>query len=151
MAFFFSDNLTRAKSDFETVVQKHTGTEYADKSLVGIGRILQGQGELSSAIETYRQVASKRNDDIGAEAQFRIGEALAHQTNLKEAVTQLLRVKYVYPGSLDWIARAYLKLGDCYEKLDDVGKAREAYQSVLHSHKEDEFGKEADKRMKGLK
>ena len=59
-------------------------------------------------------------------------------------------MKYIYPSAKDWIARAYLKIGECYERTSDKGKAREAYQTVLNSHKEDKFGEQADKKMKEM-
>ena len=92
----------------------------------------------------------RRTDEVGAQAQFLIGETLAKQEKYKDAITAFLRVKYVYPSAKEWVARAYLRMGECYERIADRGKAREAYQTVLKLHKEDEFGREASKRMKEL-
>ena len=35
--------------------------------------------------------------------------------------------------------------------LEEKGKAREAYQTVLNTHKENEFGREAGRKIKGIK
>ena len=138
-------------NEFTRVSREHAGTPAADLSLMALGILKREDGANSEAMEIFRGVGSKRTDDLGAEAQFRIGETLFLQANYKEAVTQLLRVRYVYPSATDWIARGYLKLGECYEHLEEKGKAREAYQTVLNTHKENEFGKEAGRKIKGMK
>ena len=107
--------------------------------------------QYSSAEARLQAVIARRTDEVGAEAQYRIGELEAIRGEYREAVTQLLRVKYVYPGAADWIARAFLKLGECYIALRETAKAKEAYLAVISLHKEDEFGREADKKMKEIR
>jgi len=107
-------------------------------------------GQTGEAIAHFKDVSGRRTDEVGAEAQFRIGETLALQQQHKEAVTALLRVKYIFPAAKDWIARSYLTMGECYEKIAEKGKAREAYLMVIKTNKEDEFGKEAERKMRDL-
>jgi TolA-binding protein len=140
-----------AEALFRTVIKDQAGTVFADKALVGLAMIEYGSGRRSEALESLRSVAAKRTDETGAEAQFRIGEILTRESQWADAVPQLMRVKYVYPSATDWIGRAYLRLGECYEKLDENVKAREAYQTVLSSHGDDDLGREAGERMKGLR
>jgi TolA-binding protein len=149
-AYQVMGDLEKAKAQFSAVSEKSKGTIYGDKSLIGLGVVLSARREHSDALQAFADVASRRTDEIGAEAQYRIGESLSKQQKQKEAITALLRVKYIYPSAKDWIARAYLRIGECYEKLAEKGKARETYQMVLKSHKDDVFGKEADKKMREL-
>jgi TolA-binding protein len=145
-----SGDIEKAGVQFASVAEKHKGAMYGDKSLVGLGVIRQEQGEYAQAINVFSEVAARRTDELGAEAQYRIGETLFKQSKYKDAVKGLLRVKYIYPSANDWIARAYLMIGECYEKTLDKGKAREAYQTVLNSHKQDKFGDQADKKIKEM-
>jgi TolA-binding protein len=133
------------------VINRYGGTAEADRAVIGLGVIDLENGEAVAAREKFNEVIRRRTDEVGAEAQFQIGESLARDGAYEEAVTQLLRVKYVYPAATEWIARSYLRLGYCYEKLKETGKAREAYLSVLNTHKEDELGKEASEKIKGIK
>ncbi|MEK9136225.1 MAG: tetratricopeptide repeat protein, partial [Bacteroidota bacterium] len=142
--------LEKARMQFQSVAEKNKGSLYGDKSLVGVGLVAQAKDDYPTALGAFTDVASRRTDVVGAEAQYRIGECLYGEFKYKDAVSALLRVKYIYPSAKDWIARSYLKVGECYEKVSDKGKAREAYQMVLKSHKDDEFGREADKKMKEL-
>jgi TolA-binding protein len=137
----------KAMGQLQSVADRNPATLWGDRSLVSIGEILQSKHDYDAALALFNTIAARRTDEIGAEAQFRIGETLFDQGRYKEAVPALLRVKYVYPESHEWIARAYLAMGMSYEKTQERGKAREAYQSVLKSHKEDQFGREADKRL----
>ncbi|MBI4536271.1 MAG: tetratricopeptide repeat protein [Ignavibacteriae bacterium] len=150
VAYHAAKEVAKAEAQFRLVAEKHKGSLYGDKGMIGIGIIRQQREQYGDAIAAFTEVAGRRTDEVGAEAQYRIGETLFKQQLYKDAVTALLRVKYVYPSSRDYIARAYLKIGECYEKVSDKGKAREAYQTVLKTHKEDEFGREADKKMKEL-
>jgi tol-pal system protein YbgF len=145
-----SGDRTRAAAEFAAMASAHKGSVYGDRSAIALGLTDRAQGRIPEALARFAEVAGRRTDEVGAEAQFRIGETRAAQKQYKEAVTALLRVKYLFPGAKDWIARAYLQIGECYEKISDRGKAREAYQTVLQSNREDEFGKQAEKRMKDL-
>jgi tetratricopeptide (TPR) repeat protein len=142
--------LEKARAQFAAVSEKNRGGVYGDKSLIGLGIVHREGGNYDLALAAFTEVAGRRTDQIGAEAQYRIGETLHQQGKYRDAVTALLRVKYIYPSSADWVARAYLMIGGCYESIQEKGKAREAYQMVLKSHKEDEFAREADRKIKEL-
>ena len=150
-AYLDGKMLEKAESQFASVAEKKKATLYGDKSLVGLGIVQQTKQAYAEAIKSFTEVATRRTDDVGAEAQYRVGETLFLQQQYKDAVTALLRVKYVFPSSKDNIARAYLKMGECYEKLSDKAKAQDAYQVVLKSHKDDEFGREAERKLKELR
>ncbi len=115
-----------------------------------MGAIRLDEGDYSRAKELFSGVAGRRSDDVGAEAQYSLGETFYRQKDFKQAVGAFVRVKYLYPGSREWIARAYLRLGECYEKTSEKGKAKDAYLTVAKLHGNDEFGKEADRKMREL-
>lgn len=51
----------------------------ADQALMTLGRSLKDRGEYQKAVDVYGQVLKLENPISGAEAQFRIGEALAEE------------------------------------------------------------------------
>ena len=144
-------NMEKAQAQFFTVSEQYKGTLYGDKSVIDLGLLELAQGEFSKAIEAFSDVASRRTDEVGAEAQFRIGETFFTKQKYKDAMAAFVRVKYVYPASRDWIARSYLKLGECYQKISERGRAREAYQTVSRLHQDHEFGREATRKLKELR
>jgi TolA-binding protein len=96
-------------------------------------------------------VAGRRNDDVGAEAQYRVGETLALQKNYRDGMAALARVKYLYPASTIWINRSLLLMGSCYQAIGDTDRARESYQQVLAAHTAGDVSREAERRLKELR
>jgi len=95
-------------------------------------------------------VATSRTDDVAAEAQYLFGMALTSQKKWDDAVTAFLRVKYVFPAYEEWLAKSYLGMGAAYEGLQDLNKAKDAYQNVMMFKKEEESVAEAQRRLKKL-
>jgi TolA-binding protein len=150
-AYLLSGDNTEAQRQFEQTVKEYQGTAEADRAVIGLGMVDLERGNVVAARERFNEIVRKRTDDVGAEAQYQIGVSFAREEEYREAVTQLLRVRYVYPAATDWIALSYLSLGECYEKLSETDKAREAYEMVLNTHKKDVMGKRAGERLKGIK
>jgi TolA-binding protein len=98
----------------------------------------------------FSDVGSSRTDDIGAEAQYYYGLTLYEEENIVDAISALVRVRSVYPGYIEWYTKSLLKLGDCYIKLDDKKNAREMFRAVLKKHKNNEYAKEANQKLKSL-
>ena len=140
-----------ALEEFKQTAAKSRGKLFGDKCLIALGLIFRDQGRIEESLKSFQDVASRRTDEVGAEGQYRIGETQFLQKEYAKAATSLLRVKYVYPSSEDWIARSYLKMGEAYEQNSERGKAREAYQVVLQSHNDDQFGQEATLKLQELK
>jgi TolA-binding protein len=140
----------RAEQQFRALLGQNPDASLAAQALMGLGRAKQQQQAYSEAESLFTRIATQGKGDIAAEAQLRIGETLFLQQRYDEALTALQRVKTAFPTAREAIARAYLKIGECYERLSNTVKARQAYQSVIRLHKRDEFGREAERKMKGL-
>jgi TolA-binding protein len=95
-------------------------------------------------------VATTRNDAIGAEAQYLLATIFAERKDWNNAVTAYLRVRYVFPSYEEWVTKAYLGLGIAYENLNDLRKAKEAYQNVLRLKKDEPSVVEAERRLQAL-
>ena len=61
-----------------------------------------------------------------------------------------MRVRYVYPAAAKWIMRSNLTMGKCYEAINEIPKAKEAYQNVIKQSKDAELIAEAEKRLQNL-
>jgi TolA-binding protein len=51
---------------------------------------------------------------------------------------------------MEWYTKSLLKLGDCYIKLDDKKNARDMFRAVLKQHKNNDYAKEANEKLKSL-
>lgn len=136
---------------FDEVVLYYDGTIFADKARLELGLIELKSKRYSNASKYLTTLHSRRTDDLGAAAQFYAGQLLLDQGKTSEAVTAFVRILNSYPNYEEWVVKSYLKLATCYELMKDVKKAKEMYKLVLERHKDDEYGKEAQQKLKRLK
>ena len=104
----------------------------------------------AKAIEYFRSVAVNRTDEIAAEAQYAVGLAYQIQRNYADAIINYMRIRYVFPAAAQWIAKAYVNLGECYEKTNQIQKAKEAYTYVIKQNKFTDLVSAAEKKLKSL-
>lgn len=136
---------------FDELVTYHDGTLFADKGRVELGVIELNAKRYANAVKYFQQLAAKRTDEIGATAQYYLGVVNQEEGKLLEAITQYVRTLNAYASFDDWVTKSYLRLGECYDKLKDIKKAREMYKTVVDKHKTDEYGKEAQAKLRKLK
>ena len=139
-----------ALKQWEIVVARYPKTPAADRSRLALGWEEQNAGRPQTAVGYFRTVASNRSDELAAEAQYGVGLALQVQSNFKDAIIAYMRVKYVFPAAGIWIARASFGLGECYEKTEQVQKAKDAYQFVVKQTHVPELAGPAQERLKQL-
>lgn len=132
------------------ILTYHEGTIFADKSKIELGILEGARGNFESAENLFRDLAHNRLDDIGAEAQYLYGRALLEQEKYREAITAFVRVRSVFSNYDEWYTLSLLELGDSYAALEDKAQAAEMYKAVIKRHPKDEFGAEANKKLKEL-
>jgi tol-pal system protein YbgF len=139
-----------AQQQFEVVAKKYPESVFAVKSRISLAQIHRTEGKTSDALAILNEVATSRTDELGAEAQYELGITRQLAVDYESAIAAFLRVKYVFPSASEWIARSYLRLGECYKATMQMGKAKDAYETVLKSHKNDDLGKEAEQKLREL-
>ena len=150
MVFYDNGASEEAKAQFEYVISRYPSTVQADRARVGLARVELRERDYASAQTLAQKVATSRVDEVGAEAQYLSGAVYAENKEWQNAITAFLRVRYVFPGQEEWLAKAYLGLGQAYEELKDPQKAKEAYQNALKLQKEGDVAIEASRRLKVL-
>ncbi len=139
-----------AFATFLFITTKYPGSIFGDKAKIEIGIFYLVKSNYEQAESTFRDVAERRKDDIGAKAQYYYGVTLFEQNKLEDAITALVRVRSVYSAFDEWYTKSLLKLGDCYVKLNDKKNAKEMFSAVIRKHKTDDYAKEARKKLKEL-
>jgi TolA-binding protein len=135
---------------FDEVVLYHKQSIFADKSKFEIGLIELAAERYEGAENSFKQLAESRSDDLGAKAQYYYGLTLLEQEKISEAISAFVRVRTVFAGYDEWLARSFLKLGECYTKLEEFDKAKDMYRAVLTKHRGDIFGQEAQDKLRAL-
>src|SRR5690606_22996297 len=101
---------------FDEVVIYYGNTLFGDKSRFEIGMIELAAKRYDRADEQFRTLAQNRTDDLGAKAQYYYGLSQFEQGKYTEAITAFVRVRTIYPAYDEWLARAFIKMGDAYSQ-----------------------------------
>lgn len=150
LVFFDNGAIDEARSQFEYVVTSYGSTVQADKARVGLVKISLQMKDYASAQSRAQAVATSRIDEVGAEAQYLSGVIYLESKEWQNAATAFLRLRYVFPSYDPWIARGYLGMGQAYEELKNLPRAKEAYRSALKFESEEEVVAEASSRLRRL-
>lgn len=109
-----------------------------------IGRCLQQLGRIPSAVQAFRRVTSAHRGETAARAQYEIGECFRAQSNFEDALSEYLKVRFLYAHD-DWIAASLYRSGQCFEKLGQDDRARSTYTELASQYPKSEWAKRIDK------
>ncbi|MDP2301331.1 MAG: tetratricopeptide repeat protein [Ignavibacteria bacterium] len=124
---------------------------FGEKSKLELGLIELKNKRYDKAVKNFQVIIGKKTDDIGAKAQYYLGVALQEQNKTRDAITAYVRVLNLFSAYDEWVARSYIRLGECYQKLGDKNKAREMFRTVINKRGNDEFAREARTKLAGVK
>jgi TolA-binding protein len=120
-----------AKKDYETALDLFT--EAADKiaqsklkeATVGKAKTLLEMGKYDESKKLFEQVATVREwrGESTAFAVYSMGDIEERQGHYAEAIAYYQRVFVLYQKYTQWVAKAYIKSAECFDKL---GKRQEA-------------------------
>jgi TolA-binding protein len=150
LAYIAKGDVSKAYEDFNYIIQYQDGTIFAANSKYEIGLIELARKNYETCDMIFRELSENRNDDLGAKAQYFYGESLFDQNKIDDAISSLVRVRFNFSAYDEWLTKSYLKLGECFEKKEDLQKAKELYRTVLTRHQGDEYGKQAKKKLQAL-
>lgn len=145
-----SGNLDAAYKTLDQIVTYYDGNIFSAKAKIELSKLEIERKNYDNALILLKELAEKRLDDIGAQAQFLIGQIYFDQNNFNDAIIAFVRVRSVYSGYDEWFTKSLLRLGDCYVKLNDKQQAREMYRAVINRHKTGELAQEANRKLKQL-
>lgn len=143
-------DIPQAYESFNQVIQYYDGTIFAANSKFELGLLELVRKNYQTSDMLFRELAENRIDDLGAKSQYYYGVSLLEQNKIDDAITAFVRVRFVFSAYDEWLTKSFLRLGECYEKKNDTQKAKEMYRTVLTRHRGDEFGAEAQNKLKEL-
>lgn len=136
---------------FRLVEEKYKGMDFADQSTYRIANYYFTNNNLDSAKVEFEKLADKLdNPTIASESQYRIGEILLKNNKTIEAIGAFVLLKDRFNGYEDWFTLGLVKLGECYELINDNEKAIEIYKLIDSLRPNDDFGAIAKRKLKNL-
>ena len=100
----------------------------------GLGWAMQNQEKYPGAIESLEKaVAAGTRDDVGARAQFLLGECYLEQENYDKAIIEFSKVEslYAFPA---WQSKAAYEMAQSLLRQDDREGARRQFQRLVKSY-----------------
>lgn len=149
--FVNAGDVSSAYDAFNDVITYYDRTIFAEKAKLELGLIDLSAKRYQNAEHYFRELSEKLTDDIGAKAQYYLGEALFEQNNLTDAISAFVRVNTVYPKYDEWVTKSFMKLGDSFVKMKDKKKARQMYREVLNRHSKGKIATEARKKLRRIR
>ena len=120
------------------------------RAAIEIARAYCNLGKLEQAFRLVDNVANKRADEVGAEAQFETGVILEKLGRNEQALDAYLKVKYIFGAYSEWVAPAVIAAARLQVAAGETNEARRLLEQLKRDHGEDEWGKKAGEMIKGL-
>lgn len=127
------NDLPRALHFFSDGTDKIAATQKLKGITLGKAKTLLAMGKLDESRKLFEQVASVREwrGEATAFAVYSLGEIEAKQSHWAEANAYFQRVYVGYQKFLPWVAKSYLRSGECFEKLNKPQEAANTYRELL--------------------
>ncbi len=138
-----------ALSAFLSVADEYRGSYYGDRSRFRVGVYHMRRKEYDSARVQFSQVA-ERDDELGAEAQYRVAQAWYWQENYEAARDAAIVVRERFPEFEPYRSEALLILAWSLEKLEDIDGALETFRLVAALGADNEYAQTANANIERL-
>lgn len=121
-----------ALDDFDRFENETLGSPVFGRVLLAKAALLQKRGEKAKALAALEAVLSNKysGGSEKAEALYRTGEIHMSDGKPELAVPYFQRIYVMHGRWGEWVAKAYLRSGEAFEKLNDATSARKTYQEL---------------------
>ena len=126
---------------FNRFERENLGTPLFATTMLSKAKILQKRGRFDEARKTLEEVLKKEtaSGERKAEALCLIGDLYMAEENPKLAIPYFQRVYLMHGRWRSWVAHAYARSGEAFEKIQDATAARRTYSELLSKPELEEF------------
>lgn len=130
---------------FDRFERENVGTNLFGPTMVSKARILQKRGRLAEARRALEEVLKNESTsgERKAEALCMVGDIHMAEKNPKLAIPYYQRVYVMHGRWKPWVAKAYARSGEAFEKLEDAEGARRTYIELLSHPDLEDFSETA--------
>ncbi|MBI5788730.1 MAG: DUF3808 domain-containing protein, partial [Candidatus Schekmanbacteria bacterium] len=139
-----------AQEAFQSLRKRFPDSALVFNAYLEEGHILRRQKKYGAALEQYKQIISSSSEDLIVEAQYWIGECHLLADQYEQAVSEYMRVAYLYPDKQPWADKALLGAGMAYAKWGKTADAVKLLEKVKKSP-DPELSKQAENQLESLK
>ncbi len=124
-------NRTDARQNFESVLSMNPEN---DAARVGLGKVLLSDGRVEEARRFFNLVAGSNTTEIGAEAQFLMGEAYNAEGDRQAALDEYSKVRVLFEAFGEWVAEAQYKTAEIYIREGRRGDAIALLNTIVENY-----------------
>lgn len=124
-------NISEARQNFESVLSINSENAAAR---VGLGKVLLEDGRIEEARRFFELVAENNTTEIGAEAQYLVGETYLEQNNRDAALEAFSQVRVLFEAYTIWVAEAQYKTAEIYIRQGQRGEALNLLNSIVETY-----------------
>ena len=125
------NNLGEAEKYYQSALQ---GNENYEPAKVGLAKIAIKNENYQRAEDMLSPIAESNTTEVGAEAQYYLGELYQKQGNYEQAVKAYANVNILYEAFSNWVARALLKQAESYIQMGKTGEARSTLNTLVEDY-----------------
>ncbi len=135
--------IDQAKEEYEAALTANAGNSAAK---VGLGKVALAKENYEHAQEIFVSIAEKSTTEIGAEAQFFLGDILRRQGKYNAAIEEYAKVKILFEAFDNWVSEAMYNSAVCHIRLGNKGEAISTLNAIVDTYP----GTEAEKKAQTL-
>lgn len=124
-------NINEARQNFERVLSINSESGSAR---VGLGKVLLQDGREDEARRFFQMVAENNTTEIGAEAQYLLGESYLSEGDRESALEAFSRVSVLFEAFGEWVAEAQFKTAEIYIRQGNRGEAVNLLNSIVDTY-----------------
>ncbi|PKD43827.1 tetratricopeptide repeat protein [Rhodohalobacter barkolensis] len=124
-------NVNEARQNFEEVLSID---ENSDAARVGLGKVLLEDDRVEEARRFFSLVAENNTTDIGAEAQYLLGESYLSSGDSESAREAFSRVQVLFETYDVWVAEAQYKIAEIHIREGRRGDAMSLLESIVEQY-----------------
>ncbi|SMO42181.1 tetratricopeptide repeat protein [Gracilimonas mengyeensis] len=121
----------QAKQEFESALEVNANSQPAK---VGLGKVAVSNGNYERAREMLVPVAESSSTEIGAEAQYYVGQMLQKQGSYNEAIEEYAKVKVLFEAFDYWVSQAMYNGAECHIRMGNRGEAMTILNSIINDY-----------------
>ena len=139
---------------FNRFEKENLGSALFAPTMLSKANLLRKRGRFAEARGVLEEVLKKENTpgEKKAEALCLLGDLHMAEKNPKLAIPYYQRVYLMHGRWRPWVARAYVRSGEAFEKIEDSSAARRTYSELLSKPELEDFEetKDAKSRLQAL-
>jgi len=121
---------SKAKQRLLKFTEDYKGTAFVKIASKYLGDIFRKEGILKDAINYYKESIDEHRGDFNAGLQLSIGQLYEELGDMDNAISEYLKVGYIYPDSAEIVSKAHLACAKLFEREKKWQEAEKLYRKI---------------------